>query len=116
MAAQRPQSTPLPSDDDPISATSGGKQALDYLARNRSAWERWAPHYRAAGRRAWVEDEPRWGMWGLLESDLRLLERCEPGMNVVDLGCGTGYVCARLARAGMHPVGIDIAQAQIDSA
>jgi SAM-dependent methyltransferase len=90
--------------------------AADYLERNRAAWERWAPYYRASGRRAWAEDEPRWGMWGALESDLGLLEQCEPGMNAVDLGCGTGFVCAWLARAGLHPVGIDISQAQIESA
>jgi SAM-dependent methyltransferase len=88
----------------------------DYLERNRAAWERWAPHYRAAGRRAWAEDELRWGMWGVLESDLGLLTKCEAGINAVDLGCGTGNVCAWLARAGMHAVGIDIAQAQIDNA
>lgn len=88
----------------------------DYLERNRAAWDRWAPYYRAAGRRAWAEEEPRWGMWGSLESDLGFLKRSEPGMNAVELGCGTGYVCAWLARAGLHAVGVDIAQAQIDNA
>jgi SAM-dependent methyltransferase len=88
----------------------------DYVERNRAAWERWAPYYAAAGRRAWSEAEPRWGMWGTLESKLRLLDECDPGMNAIDLGCGTGYVCAWLARAGLHPVGVDIAQRQLDTA
>jgi SAM-dependent methyltransferase len=88
----------------------------DYLERNRAAWERWAPYYRAAGRRAWAEEEPRWGLWGVLESDLNLLRHCQPGMNALELGCGTGYVCAWLTRAGARPVGIDIAQAQIETA
>ena len=88
----------------------------DYVERNRAAWQRWAPHYRAAGRRAWAEDEPRWGMWATLESEIGLLRECEVGWNAVELGCGTGHVCAWLARAGLHPVGIDIAQAQIDNA
>ncbi|MEX2049358.1 MAG: class I SAM-dependent methyltransferase [Gemmatimonadota bacterium] len=88
----------------------------DHVQRNRAAWERWAPYYRTAGRRAWAEEEPRWGMWGVLESDLGLLKKGEPGMNAIELGCGTAYVCAWLARAGLHPVGVDIAQAQIDNA
>lgn len=88
----------------------------DYVVRNRAAWERWASHYRIAGRRAWADEGPRWGMWGQLESDLGLLRQCEPGMNAVELGCGNGPVCAWLARAGLHPVGIDVAQAQIDNA
>jgi SAM-dependent methyltransferase len=88
----------------------------DYLDRNTAAWNRWAPYYAAAGRRAWQEPEPRWGMWGVLESDLGLLEYCEPGMNAVDLGCGTGAVCAWLARAGLNPVGVDISSAQLENA
>jgi SAM-dependent methyltransferase len=88
----------------------------DYLDRNTAAWNRWAPYYAAAGRRAWQEPEPRWGMWGVLESDLGLLEYCEPGMNAVDLGCGTGAVCAWLARAGLNPVGVDISSRQLDNA
>ena len=90
--------------------------ASDYSERNRAAWERWAPYYRAAGRRAWAEEEPRWGMWGVLESDLGLLKHCKPGMNAIELGCGTGYLCAWLARAGLRPVGVDIAHAQIENA
>jgi SAM-dependent methyltransferase len=54
-------------------------------------------------------------MWGTLESDLGLLARCEPGMNVVELGCGTGAVCAGLARAGFHPVGVDFSYAQLET-
>jgi SAM-dependent methyltransferase len=90
--------------------------APDYLVRNRAAWERWAPYHRAAGRRAWAESEPSWGMWGTPESELGLLKQFERGMNAIELGCGTGHVCAWLARAGLLPVGVDIAQAQIDNA
>ena len=115
MAAGRPQSLPVP-DEEPISARRDKPRSEDYVERNRAAWERWAPHYRAPGRRLWDEDEPRWGMWGVLESEVGLLEQCEPGMNAIDLGCGTGYVCAWLTRAGLHAVGVDIAQAQIDNA
>lgn len=99
-----------------IAARERGTTEPDYVSRNRAAWERWAPFYAAAGRRAWTESEPRWGMWGTLESDLLLLRDCEPGMNVVEFGCGTGAVCAWLARAGLHPVGVDISVSQLESA
>jgi SAM-dependent methyltransferase len=55
-------------------------------------------------------------MWGVLESDLGLLRHCEPGMNAVELGCGTGAVCAWLAREGVQPVGVDVSHAQLETA
>ena len=88
----------------------------DYLARNRSAWERWAPDHIAAGRRAWQADELRWGLWGTPESDLRLLHGFGPGDDVIDLGCGTAEVSAWLARRDLRPVAVDFADAQIRSA
>lgn len=116
MASSSQRSTKRRSANRTIEAVPDESRADDYLGRNRAAWERWAAHYRVAGRRAWTEDELRWGMWGVLESDVALLDRAEPGMNVIELGCGTGHVCAWLARAGFHPVGIDISQAQVDTA
>lgn len=55
-------------------------------------------------------------MWGVLESDLGLLRHCEPGMNAIELGCGTGSVCAWLTRAGVNPVGVDISGVQLENA
>lgn len=104
-------------DDSLVSTTRERREdAPDYLERNRVAWERWAPYYAAAGRRAWSEPELRWGMWGVLESDLQLLEECERGISAVELGCGTGSVCAALARLDIHAVGIDFAQSQLENA
>ena len=37
----------------------------DYVERNKAAWERWAPGYVIAGRRAWQTDELRWGLGAL---------------------------------------------------
>ncbi len=98
----------LPSDP----ATNG----LDYLERNRAAWERWAPEYAAVGRKAWRETELRWGIWGLLESELRLLEGVNSNSDVVELGCGTASVSAWLARMGHRPVAVDIARGQLETA
>jgi SAM-dependent methyltransferase len=38
------------------------------------------------------------------------------GKDVVELGCGTGYVSAWLARRGARPIGVDITPAQLDTA
>ena len=45
---------------------------VDYIERNRAAWERWAPGYRIAGRKAW-EEPLCWGIWGIPESEAQLL-------------------------------------------
>jgi 2-polyprenyl-6-hydroxyphenyl methylase/3-demethylubiquinone-9 3-methyltransferase len=60
------------------------------------------------------------GLWqavpaGLAPShlDLRrrfLLEHVQPGMRVLDVGCGEGVFAAELARAGAQVVGIDAAE------
>jgi ubiquinone/menaquinone biosynthesis C-methylase UbiE len=39
-----------------------------------------------------------------------LLEHVEPGMRVLDVGCGEGHFAAALAQAGAHAVGIDVAE------
>lgn len=88
----------------------------DYVATNREAWERWSPFYRAEGRRAWQEPEPRWGLWSTPESELGLLELVRPGMDVIELGCGTGAVCAWLTRAQANVVGVDVSFSQLETA
>lgn len=88
---------------------------LDYLERNRTAWERWAPGYAAAGRKAWQE-QLRWGMWGIPESEARLLEGVAPGADVIELGCGTAAISAWLSRLGLWPIGVDIVRAQLEAA
>jgi SAM-dependent methyltransferase len=49
------------------------------------------------------------------ESELGLLPALE-GLDVVELGCGTAYVSAWLARRGAHPVGLDNSGAQLATA
>lgn len=38
------------------------------------------------------------------------------GMDAIELGCGTAYVSARLARAGARPVGVDLSREQLATA
>ena len=54
-------------------------------------------------------------MWNVPESELGALPDVA-GMDTVELGCGTAYISAWLARRGARPVGIDITPAQLETA
>lgn len=55
-------------------------------------------------------------MFGVPEADLDLLPADLDGALAVEVGCGTGYVSAWLARRGAQVVGIDPTRAQLRSA
>jgi SAM-dependent methyltransferase len=86
----------------------------EHVLRNREAWNVYAHDYIEPGRRDW-QGEPRWGIWGIPETEAQLLPDVT-GLDSIELGCGTGYVSAWLARRGARPVGIDNSPAQIDTA
>ncbi len=88
----------------------------DHVLRNRTAWDRWAEGYAAAGLRNWAAPEPSWGIWGIAEADAGVLPGGLDGLASIELGCGTGYVSAWLARRGVRPVGLDNSAAQLTSA
>ena len=88
----------------------------EHVARNRAAWDGYAPGYTEAGHRAWAADEPAWGVFGVPEARLGVLPAELEGKDTIELGCGTGYVSAWLARRGARPVGIDNSPAQLESA
>jgi SAM-dependent methyltransferase len=88
---------------------------FDYVETNRAAWDAKAPGWAEAGRRNW-SSEPNWGMWGIPESDLGVLPSDLEGARALELGCGTGYVSAWLARAGARPIGLDVSPEQLASA
>ncbi|HEY5317048.1 MAG TPA: class I SAM-dependent methyltransferase [Solirubrobacteraceae bacterium] len=88
----------------------------DYVSRNRESWDGWAPEYEETGRRSWAREEPSWGEWSVPESQLHVLPDELAGLDVIELGCGTGYVSAWLARRGARPVGIDNSEAQLRTA
>jgi SAM-dependent methyltransferase len=87
----------------------------DSIARNRAYWEANADHWVDAGRRNWAAADPVWGVWNTPESELRLIEEVA-GADVVEIGCGTAYVSAWLARRGARPVGVDPTTAQLETA
>jgi SAM-dependent methyltransferase len=90
----------------------------DHVLRNRAAWDRWATDYIANGERSWRLEpgDEKWGIWDIPEREVHLLPDDLAGRDTIELGCGTGYVSAWLARRGGHPVGIDNSEAQLATA
>lgn len=97
-------------------ATDPASELPEHVRRNREAWDRWASEYAAAGDRAWTEAEPSWGIWSVPESLLHLLPTTLEGLDVIELGCGTAYVSAWLARRGARVTGIDNSPKQLETA
>jgi SAM-dependent methyltransferase len=88
----------------------------DHVLRNRAAWDQWAPDYTGAGLRSWSAAEPTWGIWGIPEAQAGVLPSGLDGADTIELGCGTGYVSAWLARRGARPVGLDNSPGQLRTA
>jgi SAM-dependent methyltransferase len=88
----------------------------EHVAENRRYWDGYAPAWVAAGERQWAASEPSWGIWGIPEATLRLLPASMVGMDAVELGCGTAYVSAWLARRGARVCAIDNSRQQLATA
>lgn len=88
----------------------------EHVRRNRAQWDAWAAEYVATGQRNWRDEEPSWGIWSVPESQLGVFPDTVQGLDTIELGCGTAYVSAWLARRGARPVGIDNSEAQLDTA
>jgi SAM-dependent methyltransferase len=88
----------------------------EHVARNRTAWDSFAGKYEGPGREQWAANEVTWGIYSVPEADVGMLPESVEGLDVVELGCGTGYVSSWLARRGARPVGIDNSPAQLETA
>jgi SAM-dependent methyltransferase len=113
LRAIRSRETGPESEHDAHDVTSIGPVPVDYIERNRAAWDLWSTQSYGSGRKSWNDPELRWGIWGIPESDLQLLGSYPPGSDVVELGCGTAGISAWLARAGLRPVGVDVSRGQL---
>ncbi len=87
----------------------------EHARRNRRDWDRRSAEYAEPGRTAWARDRPRWGIRGIPESEVRALPDVE-GRRALELGCGTAYWCAWLARRGARPIGVDVSERQLANA
>jgi SAM-dependent methyltransferase len=87
----------------------------EHAVRNREMWNTDAPNWVDRARAAWGTRSPNWGMWEVPEERVHILPDVR-GLDVLDLGCGTGYWCAWFARLGASPTGLDLSEAQLDTA
>jgi SAM-dependent methyltransferase len=91
--------------------------AADSVAANVAQWTKQNADFTDANaERSWApEREVTWGVFGIAEAGIGSLGVVD-GLDVVELGCGTAYFSARLARRGARPVGVDPTPAQIATA
>ena len=90
----------------------------DSVAANIAHWTKTNREHLdpSATPEAWASDDLRWGIFGIREEDLGSPLGDVHGLDVVELGCGTAYFSARLARRGARPVGVDPTPAQLATA
>src|SRR5215204_1752468 len=87
----------------------------EHVRVNRAAWDAAAAEDDALAERAWAEPDPSWGIWRIPEADVGALPDVA-GLDAVELGCGTAYFSAWLARRGARPVGVDQSKGQLATA
>lgn len=99
------------------SVPPAGTGEPDSITRNVEQWtknNRDALDARASD--AWAGTEPTWGIFGIREADLGAPLGDVRGLDVLELGCGTAYFSAILAKLGARPVGVDPTPAQLATA
>jgi SAM-dependent methyltransferase len=86
------------------------------LAINRTLWTVVNAEFTDAdAHRAWAAEDFTWGLFETPERELGVLGNVTD-LDVIELGCGTAYICAWLARLGARPVGVDVTRAQLETA
>ena len=88
----------------------------EYVQRNRETWDAWAPGYAKKVEASWTRALPTWGIFGVPEAELHLFPDDLAGQDAIELGCGTAYVSAWMARRGARVVGIDNSAKQLETA
>src|ERR1700747_1990079 len=80
----------------------------DEIAASRELWTRANSEYADEHAvRAWAAEDITWGIFNMPEQQLGVFGDVR-GLDVVELGCGTAYFSAWLARRGARPTGGDV--------
>jgi len=88
----------------------------DDAAKNIALWTQANAEYTHENAAVnWALEEISWGIWAVEESELNILGDVN-GLDVVELGCGTAYFSAWLAKRGARPIGVDVTPAQLATA
>ena len=99
-----------------MGSSDAGERASRDAARNVELWTQANAEYTDENAKTnWALDEISWGIWGIDESELNVLGDVA-GLDVVELGCGTAYVSAWLAKRSARPIGVDVTPAQLATA
>ncbi len=76
----------------------------DHVDENRRDWDAMADEWVEGGEITWA-GEPARGNWQLPEAEVVMLPDDMTGLRAIELGCGTGYVSAWMARRGVTVAG-----------
>jgi SAM-dependent methyltransferase len=88
----------------------------DYVPQNVRVWTKAnREHTGPRAREAWAQDEITWGVFEVPEATVDVLGDVA-GLDALELGCGTAYFSAWLAKRGARPVGVDPTPAQLATA
>jgi SAM-dependent methyltransferase len=86
------------------------------VAVNRALWAVVNTQFTDAhAHDAWAAGEITWGLFDVPERELCVLGDVA-GLDVIELGCGTAYLSAWLAKRGARPVGVDVTPEQLNTA
>lgn len=89
----------------------------DSVAGNIAQWTRTnREHTDERALQQWRSEAITWGMFGVPETAIGSPLGDVGGLDIVELGCGTAYISAWLARRGARPVGVDPTPAQLETA
>jgi SAM-dependent methyltransferase len=89
---------------------------VDAALVNRTLWTQINAQYTdGQAQHAWSATEITWGLFAAPERELGVLGDVA-GLDVVELGSGTAYFSAWLARRGARPVAVDVTPTQLRTA
>ncbi len=101
-------------DDSPSSSDMNGLR--DHEIRNRELWNAESDRYQARhGGQLAESGGLAWGTTQVPEAELRILGEVA-GKDILEFGCGAAQWSIALAKAGAHPVGVDLSERQLDHA
>ena len=83
---------------------------------NRVYWEERANSYVEPAEESWSNPNPKWGIWGISDDQLKVLPEDLRGKRCIEIGCGAGYVSSWMARRGAFVVGVDPTPNQLTTA
>jgi SAM-dependent methyltransferase len=88
----------------------GGEES-SHRAGSEVDGESWADR----SRTSWEDTDFKWGLWEIPEEELYLLPPAD-GLDVIDLGCGSGGLASWLTRRGARVIGLDVSGEQLSMA